>query len=211
MSQYAQQNHGAPTFTAASASLSLSGLDHNGYSPALDPTLLDNQDWYPNPGHAPPPLSPQHEQYPVEFGTGFSSHRVAVSHEPLHRKSARAASSLSASTVSLVLFSAQFLAPCRHSSRRYLSCAPRFFSWPPCTFSSGSLCIRCRHLASLHAIARDFALRPPPLSIFGTPPKADTPHGSSILPSRLSLRHPPRAPTPRNASFSPDTSSMQLR
>jgi hypothetical protein len=85
MSPSAHRNSGAPTFIATSASLSLSGLE--AFGAVMDPNLIDTPAWYPEPGephHAP--LSPQHEHFSMNFGPGFTSHSVPVSHEALHRK-----------------------------------------------------------------------------------------------------------------------------
>lgn len=85
MSPFAHQSSGAPTFTAASASLSLSGLDE--FSPVMDPNLLDSREWYHDPGeNHRAQLSPQHEHYGMNFSPGFPSHSVAVSHDSMHRR-----------------------------------------------------------------------------------------------------------------------------
>lgn len=92
MSPYLPQtSSGAPTYTAVSASLSLSGLDD--FSP-LDPNSLDAAEWYHHPASEQhhsyhlPPLSPGHEQFaPTGFGPGaFASHGIAVTSAEMHRK-----------------------------------------------------------------------------------------------------------------------------
>ena len=76
-----------PTFTAASASLNLSGLEELDFSPIMDGHILDGPEWYHNPseaGHAQ--LSPPHEHFNGDYGPGFASHAIAVSHEAIHRR-----------------------------------------------------------------------------------------------------------------------------
>ncbi|KAF2730322.1 hypothetical protein EJ04DRAFT_567823 [Polyplosphaeria fusca] len=72
----------APTFTAASASASLFGLD------SLDTTMLDEHEWYHSPtDNAFPPLSPGHEHYGPNYEPNFASHAVPVSLGGVHRPS----------------------------------------------------------------------------------------------------------------------------
>jgi hypothetical protein len=99
----ARRYSGTPTFIAASASLSLSGLEH--FSPVtnsfMDPNVLDASHWYPNPGepqHAL--LSPPHEHFSIDFDPGFASHSVPVSHEALHRRFERLVSPIPLRTFS---------------------------------------------------------------------------------------------------------------
>lgn len=86
-----QKSSGAPTYTAVSASLSLSGLDD--FSP-LDPTTLDSAEWYHHPSsehhqasYHLPPLSPGHDHFAATaFGPGgFASHGIAVTAADMHR------------------------------------------------------------------------------------------------------------------------------
>jgi hypothetical protein len=92
MSHGSHRKSGTPTFIAASARQSSSGLDSFPPITVMDPSLLDAPDWYSNVHNAhPAPLSPQHqhEHFSVDFGPGFASHGAPVSHEALqlHRKS----------------------------------------------------------------------------------------------------------------------------
>jgi hypothetical protein len=92
MSPYLPQtSSGAPTYTAVSASLSLSGLDE--FSP-LDPNSLDAAEWYHPPAtehhdsYHLPPLSPGHDHFAATgFGPGaFASHGITVTSAEMHRK-----------------------------------------------------------------------------------------------------------------------------
>jgi hypothetical protein len=89
MSPFVHHISGAPTYTAAPASLSLSGLDELSPVTAMDPNLMDTREWYPAGGdHQHAPLSPQHEHFGMNFGPGFPSHNGAsTSHEAMHRRS----------------------------------------------------------------------------------------------------------------------------
>lgn len=87
MSPFVLPSSGAPTFIAASASQSLSGLDLFSPVTAMDPNLLDGPDWYASPEDAHhAQLSPQQEHFSMDFGQGFASHGVPVSHQVLHRR-----------------------------------------------------------------------------------------------------------------------------
>lgn len=163
MSSSAHRNSGVPTLIAASASLSLSGLEQFHPVTAMDPNLLEAPGWYSNsnpgdPHHAP--LSPQDEHFSINFGPGLPSHSVPVSYEVMHRRF----SPLRHSPFTSPLLPSQehfyFLFPvisylhdgtALSSSPNRLSNAP----WPPCAIFPGSTCMTCRHLASLHAITRD--------------------------------------------------------
>jgi hypothetical protein len=76
------ESSGAPTFTAASASVSLSGRDPFIPSVAMDPTTLEAPDWY-HQTDTGPVRPPQHEHYQMTFG--FASHGIGAN-EALHRR-----------------------------------------------------------------------------------------------------------------------------
>lgn len=89
MSPSAHRHSGAPTFTSASASLSLSGLDPHFGSASIDPDLLEAtaSAWYTEAGELHhPPVSPHNAQFNMNFGPSFASHGVPASHDALHRQ-----------------------------------------------------------------------------------------------------------------------------
>ncbi|KAF2715251.1 hypothetical protein K504DRAFT_457421, partial [Pleomassaria siparia CBS 279.74] len=95
-----QRSSGPPTYTAASANLSLSGLDTSDFSPLdattnTSTTALD-ADWYHHHHHQQhsayhlPPLSPAHDHYGATAAASdehadFASHSIAVSGTEIHR------------------------------------------------------------------------------------------------------------------------------
>ncbi|KAF1998838.1 hypothetical protein P154DRAFT_468550 [Amniculicola lignicola CBS 123094] len=87
---YQQNSSGAPTFTAASASLNLSGLERTAFSPLLtssSSTMLDHPEWFHDSGdHSFGGLSPQHEHFPAPYGNGFASHGIPVTLEGMHQE-----------------------------------------------------------------------------------------------------------------------------
>ena len=79
---YSLQTPGAPTFTAKSASLNLSGRDE--FALSIDPDVMDrewyhSQDYYPhNPLHGHSPLSPADDVL-TTVGFSYPSHTVPAS------------------------------------------------------------------------------------------------------------------------------------
>lgn len=163
----AHRNSGTRTYMSPSASLSLSGLDPHFGSASLDPDLLDatSPAWYPDSGEPHhTPVSPQHDQFSINFAPGFASHGVPTSHDALHStsRSRLRFRNQPSPIASFRLCLPQRLLPSSLSPFEHLTIT----SWLPSELHRRLLCMTFRHLASLHAIARDLPLVVPARYLF---------------------------------------------
>lgn len=142
------QTAGPPTFTAVSASLNLSGLDH--FAPLADSDIMEAE-WYHSQDHyhhldVHAPLSPGHEPFAAGVSAAFSypSHTVSVTDDAFRSRSDTFLIPISFFTFFHILLFPIF--PFFSSRRSHTQ---------PCAAKSGVHRFACRHRTSLHAIARD--------------------------------------------------------